>query len=89
LLFDELALHLLLEHHQQLEHLSLKQQFNAQSDIASSLLLQPHAQSLRAFPVSFGGLCVGSEDQQQSAAVGLICLSKVSRHQSDSDPCLL
>ncbi|KAF6253499.1 hypothetical protein COO60DRAFT_1297415 [Scenedesmus sp. NREL 46B-D3] len=55
LLFDELALHLLLEHHQQLEHLSLKQQFNAQSDIASSLLLQPHAQSLRAFP-AFQGL---------------------------------
>lgn len=65
LLFDELALHLLLEHHQQLEHLSLKQQFNAQSDVASSLLLQPHAQSLRAFPVSFGGLTVVSKDEQQ------------------------
>lgn len=50
-LFDELAL-AICEHHTALEHLCLQQQFNAWSVITSSLLQQPHAQSLRAFPVS-------------------------------------
>ncbi len=48
---DELAL-AICEHHTALEHLCLQQQFNAWSVITSSLLQQPHAQSLRAFPVS-------------------------------------
>lgn len=55
-LFDELAFHLLLDHHQQLEHLSLKQQFHVASSIASSVLHQPHTQSLRALPVSYPAL---------------------------------
>lgn len=50
-LIDELAL-AICEHHTALEHLCLQQQFNAWSVITSALLQQPHAQSLRAFPVS-------------------------------------
>lgn len=57
-LIDELAL-AICEHHTALEHLCLQQQFNAWSVITSSLLQQPHAQSLRAFPVSFVDCCVG------------------------------
>lgn len=50
-LVDELAL-AICEHHTALEHLCLQQQFNSWSVITSALLQQPHAQSLRAFPVS-------------------------------------
>jgi hypothetical protein len=50
-LIDELAL-AICEHHTALEHLCLQQQFNAWSVITSAILQQPHAQSLRAFPVS-------------------------------------
>lgn len=57
-LFDELAL-AICEHHTALEHLCLQQQFNAWSVITSSLLQQPHAQSLRAFPVSAQQQTVG------------------------------
>lgn len=52
-LIDELAL-AICEHHTALEHLSLQQQFNAYSVITSSLLQQPHADGLRAFPVRRG-----------------------------------
>lgn len=55
-LVDELVL-AICEHHTALEHLCLQQQFNAWSVIASSLLQQPHAQSLRAFPVSVLTAC--------------------------------
>lgn len=50
-LVDELVL-AVCEHHTALEHLCLQQQFNSWSVITSSLLQQPHADSLRAFPVS-------------------------------------
>jgi hypothetical protein len=50
-LVDELVL-AVTEHHTALEHLCLQQQFNAWSVITSSLLQQPNAYSLRAFPVS-------------------------------------
>jgi hypothetical protein len=55
-LIDELAL-AICEHHTALEHLCLQQQFNAWSVITSSLLQQPDAQGLRAFPVSVLTAC--------------------------------
>ena len=60
-LVDELAL-AICEHHTALEHLCLQQQFNAYSVITSSLLQQPHAQSLRAFPVSYSRAAECSSD---------------------------
>jgi hypothetical protein len=74
-LIDELAL-AICEHHTALEHLCLQQQFNAWSVITSSLLQQPDAQGLRAFPVSVLTAC--QSDAFPPAAQWPACIQHAS-----------
>lgn len=80
-LVDELVL-AICEHHTALEHLCLQQQFNAWSVIASALLQQPHAQSLRAFPVSVLTACQSQEQALGAFVPGLHSASSWHKHSS-------